>query len=371
MLTYIIILSLFLIWTIFNSFFMPEIKKQRIHHNKLVSILIPLRNEEDNVMELITSLKKLTYQNLEFYLLDDQSSDRTSLIIKSLISNDKRFTLLYGTVLPQGWTGKVHACNQLSKKAKGDYFLFLDADIRLNPDVIQSVIHMLDKQKGHLITGFPRFPVQHLLEKWLVPMQHFLIYFHLPLLLANYTQMSSAAAAHGSFMLFERQAYFTIGGHETIKNSLLDDVHLARIMKKQGYKVILLNITSFVTCYMYKSNKEVWEGFKKNTFIGIGRSRFLAIILISFYFCFYIFPGLLVVYEVYNLLVKDYITIFNILPYILIVSQKGFVDRKTKQNASISFAMPIIATFFISLLISSMESSIMKKGYMWKGRKYH
>ncbi|PGT78723.1 MULTISPECIES: glycosyltransferase [Bacillaceae] len=371
MLIYIIILSLFLIWTIFNSFFMPELTKQRIHHNKLVSILIPLRNEEDNVIELIQSLKKLTYQNLEFYLLDDQSTDLTSSYIKSSILNNKRFTLLYGTELPEGWTGKVHACKQLSKHAKGDYLLFLDADVRLNPDVIQSVIHMLEKQKGHLITGFPRFPVHHILEKWLVPMQHFLIYFHLPLFLANYTQMSSATAAHGSFMLFERQAYFNIGGHEAIKNSLLDDVHLARIMKKQGYKVILSNITSFVTCYMYKNNKEVWEGFKKNTFIGIGRSRFFAFILISFYFCFFIFPGFLVIYEVYNFMAKNYITISNIFPYLLIVIQKGFVDRKNKQNVSTSFAMPLIAVSFIALLISSMVSSIRKKGYMWKGRKYH
>lgn len=371
MLIYTIILFIFFVWTLINSLFMPKLHRKNVpYSNKFVSILIPVRNEENNIKPLLNSLRKLNYPNYEIILLNDQSSDLTKEFILSSIKDDDRFKLIDGETLPEGWTGKVHACHQLSKKARGELLLFLDADIRLHQNTLQSAIHTLQSRSGKLLTGFPRFPVTFLLEMWLVPMQHFLIYFHLPLFFANYTKLPSATAAHGSFMLFEKEAYMKIGGHETIKNSLVDDVHLARLMKIYHQKVILTNITSYVTCYMYKSNKEVWSGFNKNIFVGIGRSVFLAIFLTMFYLFFYIFPGFLLIYGVFQIILFNTVTWLLLFPYIIITLQKFIIDWQTKQKLTICFAMPLIVSTFIILLNTSMVTSLTKKGYKWKGRTY-
>lgn len=371
MLIYNIILFTFLIWTIINSLFMPKLhRKTATNSNKFVSILIPVRNEENNIKPLINSLKNLNYQNYEVILLNDQSTDLTKEYILSSIKDDDRFILIDGDALPTGWTGKVYACHQLSKKARGELLLFLDADIRLHQNTLQSAIHTLQSRSGKLLTGFPRFPVAYLLEKWLVPMQHFLIYFHLPLFFANYTKLQSATAAHGSFMLFDKESYINIGGHESIKHSLLDDVHLARLMKKHHQKVLLTNITSYVTCYMYTSNKEVWNGFKKNIFIGIGRSVSLAILLTMFYLFFFILPGILLLYGIVQIVLFHTVTWLLLFPYIIIALQKFIIDWQTKQKTSLCFAMPLIAFTFITLLNASMITSLTKNGYKWKGRTY-
>ncbi|WP_338781403.1 glycosyltransferase family 2 protein [Metabacillus sp. FJAT-52054] len=367
---YTILLFIFLLLTVANSFFMPKLKDSEITHYPAVSILVPLRNEERNVPDLISMLKKLKYPNLCFLLLDDQSEDRTYELLNRHTGDDGRFKILSGRSLPKGWAGKVHACHTLSRHADTELILFLDADVRLAPMTIERAVHTLESAKVSLLTGFPKFPVQYLIEKWLVPMQHFLVYFHLPLLLANRTAFPAATAAHGAFMLFKRTDYEKIGGHESIKDSIVDDVHLTRKMKENRKRVLLANVTDMVTCYMYSSSREAWEGFKKNIFPGFGRSLPITISLCLFYALFYVFPLFLLVYGVAQLIILQSFLIFWYLPYILIVLQKMFIDWRSNQKLSLAFSMPLSAAAFISLMVVSMYTSIRKKGYEWKGRSY-
>jgi cellulose synthase/poly-beta-1,6-N-acetylglucosamine synthase-like glycosyltransferase len=369
MLTYQIALILLLIWTVVNSFFMPTLRKQGLTEYPLVSILIPLRNEEKNARKLVQSLKRLSYPNLEFIMLDDQSADQTREILLHSTGNDSRFSILSGAPMPSGWSGKVHACHQLSHKAAGDYFLFLDADVRLHPSTIESTLSLMKEKKAAMLSGFPNFPVKHVLEKWLVPMQHFLIYFHLPLYFANYTSMISASAAHGAFMMFEKKSYEQFGGHASIKSSIVDDVALARTAKKHNHRVLLANVTDFVTCYMYDSNKSVWEGFKKNIFPGFGRSITIVILFTLFYSTFYILPLFLAIYGIYTMIAGELQTSY-FLPMLLIILQKAFIDYRSGQKITLSLAISLSAAAFLILLYSSMIASFKKTGYSWKGRTY-
>ncbi|MDR0137016.1 glycosyltransferase [Metabacillus idriensis] len=371
MLIYQLVLLLLLVWTVFNSFFMPKLKNRSSTKKPLVSILIPLRNEERNARSLVQSLTGLSYPNLEFILLDDQSADQTKEILLCETKHDARFTICSGTELPKGWSGKVHACHQLSHMANGDYYLFLDADVRVHKNTIESSLSLMKEKKAAMLSGFPRFPVKHVLEKLLVPMQHFLIYFHLPLFFANYTSMVSASAAHGAFMMFERKAYKQFGGHAAIKDSIVDDVALARTAKKNHHRVLLANVTDFVTCYMYDSNKEVWDGFKKNIFPGFGRSILIVILFTLFYSMFFIFPLLLAIYGIYFLISSGEFLLFTFIPLLLIILQKAFIDFRSGQKISLSFAVSFSAAAFLILLYSSMIASFKKSGYSWKGRTYH
>ncbi|AZB42571.1 glycosyltransferase [Bacillus sp. FJAT-42376] len=370
LLLYCFILFIFLILTAVNSFFMPKLNSGDLSEFPQVSILVPLRNEERNVKKLITMLKKLTYPNLRFLLLNDQSEDRTEELLMRYSGDDQRFTLLSGVPLPKGWAGKVHACHTLSLHAETEFILFLDADVRLKENTVERAVYTLKKHDVALLTGFPRFPVKYLLEKLLVPMQHFLVYAHLPLFLANRTVFPAATAAHGAFMLFKRSAYMEAGGHAAIKDSIVDDVHLARKMKETGRQVLLANITDDVTCYMYASGKEAWNGFKKNIFPGFGRSFPAALGLCLFYAAFYLLPGLLLMYGFIQLVLFQSFSLYWFLPYVLISAQKMYIDWKSNQKLTLSLMMPLAGGVFICLMIASMNASYRKKGYEWKGRSY-
>jgi len=345
---------------------MPILNRKSIYevNNELVSVLVPLRNEERNVVGLIQSLKELTYPNVEFIFLDDHSTDRTYSKLSNCIKDDTRFRVLKGKELPSGWVGKVFACHQLSKVAGGEYLLFLDADVRVKEDTLEKAINLLKTYRSGLLTGFARFPTDVFLAKLLVPMQHFLVFFHLPNIIANRTTLPSFTAAHGGFMFFDKRVYEKVGGHSAVKDSLVEDVHLAREVKRIGNKVTLTNISSHVTCFMYASNLEVWNGFLKNTFSGVGRSVFSIVLISVFYFTFYVFPLFL---AIGGLLFSDS---FYILPLIIILAQTLIIDLSSRQGIGRFFYMPLAASAFILLMFSSMRIGIKSKGYEWKGRMY-
>ncbi|WP_064091311.1 glycosyltransferase [Rossellomorea aquimaris] len=363
MIIYIVLSLVFVVFTFLNLLFLPKLSK-KASSKELVSILIPMRNEERNVEGVIDSLKGITYSPIEFIILNDGSTDQTLSRLTQRINKDTRFKVMNGKPLPDGWIGKVHACHQLSKEARGRYYFFLDADVRVSSTIIEKVLYQMKKHQSGLVTGFPRFPVKPFLGKMLVPFQHFLVYFHLPLMVANKSTAPSFTAAHGAFMFFDREAYKDCGGHESVNGSLVEDVHLARRVKSSGWKVSLINNTLDVSCNMYNTNEEVWNGFLKNVYIGIGRNPISVIVLSLFYFVFYVFPLPLFIYGIIN----EYW--LYLLPLFAVWIQTWMVDVASKQSPIHFLFMPIASISFILIMWASMVKSIRKQGYVWKGRTY-
>lgn len=367
MLTSILVTMLLFIltWTIFNSLFLKSLPTNTYHTDvPTVTILVPLRNEERNVVPLLTNFSKLTYPYLRFVLLDDESTDQTNQLLHSnshLLGHSK---VIKGTSLPTNWVGKVHACYQLSQHAESEYLLFLDADIRLQPDAIERSLALLESEQAGMLTGFPRFPTNTWLSKLLVPLQHVIILLHLPLAIANKTTRPAFSAAHGAFMLFKKEAYEKIGGHLAVKDSLVEDIHLAKAMKRADEKVCLANITDAVSCYMYETNKEVWNGFAKNIFPGLGRSLALAIAVSIFYCFLFIFPLPLALIG----LITDHIT--WTLPLLLVWIIRLYIDWKTKQDPFLWLLMPVAALALLVTLSYSIFIGLSGKGFEWKGRRY-
>lgn len=365
MLLFISVISAFLLWTVFNSFFLPSLPaKANLSSAPTISVLIPMRNEEHNAATLITCLKAADYPNTEFIILNDQSTDRTGEILSRLTAGDSRFTLLQGRELPAGWVGKVHACHQLQQHAHGEYLLFIDADIRFVPEAFGQALSLMLQKNAKLLSGFPAFDVPPFLSKLLVPMQHFVVFFHLPMAVANRTNVPSTTAANGMWMMFERRAYDTIGGHAAVSDSLVEDVHIARLMKASGKKMLLANITRSVRCRMYDTNHDVWEGFLKNSYAGIGRSPLMAAGLSLFYGAFYVAPLFLLLYGLFS--AKP----LYVVPYALTVLQQLYVLFMTRQHWQLAFLMPAQAGAMIAVLLHSMWKSWRKKPYSWKGRQY-
>lgn len=353
------------LWTLANSLFLfPLSKDTKLKHEPAVSLLVPLRNEADNVHGLLDSLEALSYPRLEVLLLDDHSDDGTYEILLERSRDDARFRVLQGKELPEGWNGKVHACHQLSEAATGEYFLFLDADARVSPTVIEQTLSTMDKKEASMLSGFPNYPNNHFLSHMLVPLQHMVVLLHLPLFVANKTTKPLYTAACGIFIMIEKKAYEAVGGHASVKGSLVEDVHMAREVKKHGYKMILANITGTTLSYMYDSSKETWAGFKKNLYTGIGRSTLMVIFLTLFYTVVFLFPAFLAVFGIIS---GD---LSLLLPYLLTVTFKMYVDVLTGHPLWLSFLLPIAVILLIGIMMASMFVHKRGKTYQWKGRSY-
>nr|WP_235715394.1 glycosyltransferase family 2 protein [Halalkalibacter wakoensis] len=241
---------------------------------------------------------------------------------------------------------------------------FIDADIRLQPTTIEHTLSLVKKRNASLLTGFPHFPTTSVLSKLLVPMQHFLVLFHLPLVMANLTRRPAFTAAHGAFMFFHHDAYKKIGGHKAVQSSLVEDVALAKEMKRSKETVILANITHEVSCYMYETNKEVWNGFAKNAFPGIGRSYLLALGISMFYITTFVSPLALAFIGLFTS------QLLYVIPLLLIWTLKAYIDWTTNQKNGLFFLMPFSALMLVIMLHYSIFLALRKKGYEWKGRRY-
>lgn len=169
--------------------------------NPFISVLVPARNEQDNIGECIKSLLIQDYPDFEVIVLDDNSTDRTWEILEKLSLEYSRLRIIKGKPLPDGWFGKHWACHQLSQHANGEIFLFTDADTRHKPNSLRDGIAGMMGEKADLITAFPREEVISWGERMTVPLFPWFILSFLPLIVAYRTRSPAFSAAIGQFFV--------------------------------------------------------------------------------------------------------------------------------------------------------------------------
>jgi len=235
-----------------------------------ISVLIPARNEELRLRPCLSTLSDSDYPILEILVLDDHSTDGTARLVKQRAQGDPRIRILSGQNLPQGWVGKPWACHQLSREAKGDYLLFVDADTRFSDITIAHAVNLAHEQKADLISLWPFQESLSWSERLVIPFVHLFILFYLPHWARG--PLRCFGAANGQFVLFRRESYEKIKGHESVRDHMVEDIAIARNMREGGFKVLNLDGTNpghsiaLVRCRMYNRFSEVWEGFTKNLY---------------------------------------------------------------------------------------------------------
>jgi glycosyltransferase involved in cell wall biosynthesis len=247
--------------------------------NDLVSVLIPARNEERSIENLLRSLQKQDYPNLEILVYDDLSEDRTPEIVKVFVAEDKRIQLLNGVGLPKGWLGKNHACHQLAKQASGKYLLFMDADVTAEPQLISQALAHLQKHKLALLSIFPQQIMQSFGERITVPMMNWILVSLLPLILTRISPWVSFSAANGQFMLFDAKTYRKQHFHQMVKFYKVEDIIIFRNLKQLGLKGHTILSNGQVKCRMYTNFEEAIGGFSKNVFEFFGNSSLLTVFM--------------------------------------------------------------------------------------------
>lgn len=236
----------------------------------LVSVCIPCRNEAHNVEAVVESVLASHHGALEVLVYDDDSTDGTGEILARLVERYDRLNVVESQTLPPGWVGKQHACHRLSQVARGEWMLFIDADVRLEPDAIGRALAFARTSQASLVSTFPRQITGTLGEALVVPMMFFLLIGYLPFSRMRRTRSPSASAACGQFLMIERVAYEAFGGHAAIKDSMHDGVKLPRLCRKAGYGTDLFDGTQLCHVRMYAGFAQTWHGFAKNAFEGLG-----------------------------------------------------------------------------------------------------
>lgn len=235
-----------------------------------LSILIPARNEERNIGILLEHLRMQEYRAFNVVVLDDGSEDATAGIVRSHAEQDARIVLINGEPLASGWTGKNWACHQLSRAADGDILLFIDADVRPSPHAVGNTLGAFVANDADAVSAFPEQILHGVAARLVVPIMDLILYGFLPLQLVYRTQTPSLAAANGQWIAFRRDSYERIGGHAGVRADIVEDIALARRVKRDGGTLLLTSGAGSVACRMYEGFAEVREGFSKNFFAAFG-----------------------------------------------------------------------------------------------------
>jgi chlorobactene glucosyltransferase len=255
----------------------------RVPHAAFVSILVPARNEAENIEACVRSLLAQDYPHFEVIVLDDQSEDGTGAILARLAAQDGRLRVLAGGPVRPGWLGKANACRQLAEAAGGAWLLFTDADTRHRPPALRCALALAQARRVGLLSMFPRQITPTLIERLVVPLMHLAVYGLLPLPLMRRLRHPAFAAANGQFMLLARAAYEAAGGHAAVRALVLEDVALARAVKRAGHRIELADGGDLVQTRMYATPAALWAGFSKNFFAFFNDSLpFLAAGLLGF-----------------------------------------------------------------------------------------
>ena len=355
---YILLLFAFyqMIISLTNVIFNQPLDSQYEDIESFISILIPARNEENNLGHLLTDLLEQDYQNIEIIIFDDQSIDSTLLIAETFCEKDSRISIIRSEGLPQGWLGKNYACYSLANSARGDYFLFLDSDVRIKRGIIGETVAWSKKHNIGLLSVFPKQEMITTGELFTVPLMHYILLSLLPLILVRKSKFSSLSAANGQFMLFDALLYNTLNPHKLTRSLRAEDIEISRIYKDNNIPVVCLTGINSVSCRMYGSFCEAVNGFSKNIIMFFGNSFLLAVLfwLITSF-------GFLIV------LMFSSIQLFLVYLAILLMT-KIFTSIASKQNAflNIVYFIPQHISMGLILLTSLIRTS--KKRHSWKGR---
>ena len=248
-----------------------------------VSVLIPARDEEQGIaacLAHVLACPALSWLRLEVIVLDDGSRDNTLAICEQLAATDHRLRILRGQALPQGWNGKQYACWQLSEASRGEWLLFIDADVKLTTDAIPRLVAAARAQDIDLLSGFPKQVTGTFLERLLIPLMHFILLGYLPIARMRASRAPEYAAGCGQLFFARRAAYELCQGHKGIAASRHDGVKLPRSFRRHGLKTDIFDATDLASCRMYHNAAQVFKGLMKNATEGIANPRTIVVFTI-------------------------------------------------------------------------------------------
>jgi cellulose synthase/poly-beta-1,6-N-acetylglucosamine synthase-like glycosyltransferase len=318
-----------------------------------VGVIVPMRNEAKNVEGLVATLAAQEGSS-HFYLLDDNSEDQTFELLQRFAGADSRFTVIKGAALDDKWIGKTWALQQLFEASKEDVLVSIDADVRLSNNAINKAVTTMHGARLDFVSPYPRQIAQSFAERLIQPLLQWSWLTTVPLRYAESSGQKSMAVANGQFFVVRRSALISIGGYQTVKHAVIDDVFLARELIKSGSSGTVINGSDIAETHMYSSWNEIEAGYGKSLSKAFG-SIVGAIFVVAFLFITSIAPLVL------GLLGN----VYGWLGFAAIVGTRVLSAIKSRGNLLDSVLHPISVIALIYLIVYSY---LMRGSIQWKGR---
>jgi len=341
-----------------------------------ISVCVPARDEAANIRRCVEALLAQTYPDLEVIVLDDRSTDATPQILGEL-SADPRLHVLHGAALPPGWAGKPHALHQAAATARGDWLCFIDADTFLEPEALSACYAKAVETGADLFTILTFQLTGTFWERTILPLV-------MTALSAGFSPRKvndptrRDAIANGQFILIRRSVYAAIGGHERIKDKIVEDKAIAELVKWSGYRLIIADGMQVAQTRMYTSLPQMWEGWTKNIYLGLRDRPGLLL--------FGVFGGILALIAAVFLPAWPLLGLFwlqhgggwmaaavvveSMILWAFLLYTRAQVARKMQIPAWYALTTPLGAGMFAAMMLASAWKVLSGQGVTWRGRRY-
>lgn len=362
----LVVWCLLTIQTVVNLLVFRSLESSPDEPTSRVSIVIPARNEERYIGRTLDAALRQRYPDFEVIVVDDESTDGTADEIARRTS-DPRLVAVSSRPLAPGWLGKPNALASGAAKASGKWILFMDADVELHREALRDSVAACERHGWDHLALFPRFEREGFWEEVLMPVVPVTALVFVPAFLA-YFRNTRMAAGGGAFGLVRRGAYESMGGHEALKNSVVDDVRLAMDLKKAGFVSTARAGMHRLRLRMYHGRDEFIEGFTKNIHVGFGTSvvRAVATILVGLWVGLtpFAWPALAFVAPA-----SPATFALGVSLALLLLTRAAVHLRLSLPLWSIVFA-PVAAIVMLVVIVRSLRMARNDGVVRWRGREY-
>jgi len=333
----------------------------------LISVLIPARNEEEDIVPCLESLRQQDYPNYEILVLDDNSTDRTAERVAEVVVADPRIRLLRGQPLPQGWAGKPYACHQLAAEAKGSWLLFTDADTIHAPMMLSSALAYAHENNLSLISGLPLQKTVSFSQRVVVPAMYFIILCCMPLWWVQGSRRPKPGLVIGQFIFVSAADYHEVGGHEAVRSRILEDIWLGFTMTRRGKRLGVVDLSGVVSGEF----GDLWEGFGKFAYSIASLGTWLFVLIALGVMGLFVTPFILMASHLSPWLPKfgDWFAII-VAQVVLILVMRVLVDRRFSYRRLYSISHPAGVLFLLASAVWSWKRRFTGGGVSWKDRTY-
>jgi len=342
----------------------------------LVSILVPARDEEDNIRDCLRSLTAQDYPNFEIIVVDDLSRDGTGRIVEEFARDHPFIRLIKGRELPDNWHGKNHACHQAFLESRGEWLLFVDADTRHSPASLTQTMNYVLRNQVDMLSLYPHFEAVTFWEKVVMPAVGRMILIGAPFELVNsdHAIFRLFAMAIGQFILISRRAYEATGGHRAVRNVVVEDIEIAKQVKKKELRLRFLYGIDLLSTRMYARFSDLWRGWSRSFYGGMGNNLPQALLSTLLLFIFGCLPYLTLPVAVALLLLgarsEALVEVLRVcsLQWALIFPVTYIVRRRLREYPECSWTFPLGGIMVQWIAFHSLFQHTLARNFIWKGR---
>ena len=338
--------------------------------NPRVSVIVPARNEEDDIERTLTNLLVLDYENYEIIAVDDRSTDQTGVIMEQLCAGSRagvptphKLSVIHVDELPPGWLGKTHAMWSAGKQATGEWLLFTDADVIFRPDSLRRALAYAEQVKADHVVMFPEIIMKSPGERMMIAFfQTLFVFGHRPWKVADPSTDDHMGV--GAFNLVRREAYEAVGSYERLRMEVLDDMKLGKVVKKAGYAQRNVFGDDLISIYWAKGTLGIVRNLSKNFFaiLSFQWPRMIATVITLAFLNLGPFAGIWLAQGAAR--IPFAIALFSI--FMIYVGMWW----KSPIRPYYFLLHPVSSTLFIYILLQSTFLTLSRGGVVWRGTKY-